>query len=106
MKLNVYSIYDQASGLYCRPFFTQSDGEAIRSFQDISTDAEHPIGKHPEDYTLFRLGIFDDQDGTLYDENNSSLATALELIASTRKTHKDQLELVLPDNEQNYGGTD
>lgn len=94
MKLNVYSIYDQASGLYSRPFFTQSDGEAIRSFSDIATDAEHPIGKHPADYTLFRLGIFDDRDGNLTDEDNSALSTALQAISETRNaTNNMELDL-------------
>ena len=85
MKLNIYSIYDTASGLYSRPFFTPSDAEAIRSFSDISQDAEHPIGKHPEDYTLFRIGTFDDNKALINNEENESLCTALERIAATRK---------------------
>lgn len=93
MKHNAYSIFDTASGLYSRPFFTQSDGEAIRSFTDIANDAEHPIGKHPGDYTLFRLGIWDDRDGKLTDEVNSSLINALEAIATTRNVNRDNLEL-------------
>ncbi len=85
MKLNIYSIYDTASGLYSRPFFTPSDAEAIRSFSDIAVDAEHPIGKHPEDYTLIRIGTFDDATALLNNENNESLCTALERVAATRK---------------------
>lgn len=109
MKLNIYSIFDTASGLYSRPFFTQSDGEAIRSFTDLSSDAKHPVGMHPEDYTLYRLGTFNDNNGAFHDEPNESLATALERIASTRNISRDNLDLlndsVLPDPEQNYGGT-
>lgn len=93
MKLNIYSIFDTASGLYSRPFFTQSDAEAIRSFSDIATDAEHPVGKHPSDYTLFRVGIFDDTTGTFTDENNSSLCNALERIASAQNVNQDNLDL-------------
>ncbi len=93
MKLNIYSIYDTASGLYSRPFFTQSDGEATRSFTDIATDAEHPIGKHPADYTLFRLGIFDDTTGKLTDEENSSMTNALECISNSRNVKNDNMEL-------------
>lgn len=93
MKHNVYSIYDTASGLYSRPFFTQSDAEAIRSFTDIACDTEHPIGKHPQDYTLFRLGIFDDNDGKITDEVNSSLSNGLQAIAAMRTVDKDNLDL-------------
>lgn len=103
MKLNIYSIFDQACGLYSRPFFTQSDGEAIRSFTDISTDAEHPIGKHPEDYTLYRLGIFDDQNGLLTNEENTSLATALERVASTRNCNRDNFDLFIDGLQQSNG---
>ncbi len=93
MKLNIYSIFDQASGLYSRPYFTQSDGEAIRSFSDIATDAKHPVGMHPADYTLFRLGIFDDCTGKLIDEDNESLGNALERVASAQNVNHDNLEL-------------
>jgi len=93
MKLNIYSIYDSASGLYSRPFFTQSDPEAIRSFSDIATDAEHPIGKHPQDYTLFRVGIFDDATGKFTNEENTSLCNALERVAATQNVNTDNLEL-------------
>ena len=93
MKLNIYSIFDTASGLYSRPFFTQSDAEAIRSFSDIATDAEHPIGRHPADYTLFRVGLWDDNNGKFIDEDNSSLCNALERIASAQMVKGDELDL-------------
>ncbi len=96
MKLNIYSIFDTASGLYSRPFFTQSDAEAMRSFEDIATDAEHPVGKHPEDYNLFRLGTFDDNKGKLVDEDNECLVTALETISKTRKIQPGQLDAFDP----------
>ena len=47
MRLNVYCIFDRASGVYDRPWCARSDAEAVRSFTDIASDAEHPIGKHP-----------------------------------------------------------
>lgn len=105
MKLNVYSIFDTASGLYSRPFFTSSDAEALRSFSDIATDAEHPIGKHPKDYTLFRIGTFDDNKGHIHNEDNESLATALELIAKTRTVNQTaQRDLVQEINQTKNNG--
>ncbi len=92
MKLNIYSIYDTASGLYSRPFFCQSDGEALRSFQDLATDAEHPVGKHAEDYSLFRLGIFSDNNGSFTDEKNECLNTGLEAVAQSRNIIKTENE--------------
>jgi len=106
MKHNIYSIFDQASGLYARPFTTQSDGEAIRSFTDVGCDAEHPIGKHPADYTLFRLGIFDDNTGKLTDEANTHLGNALERVASTQNVNKDNLDLLEKNIPATNAGTD
>ncbi len=94
MKLNIYSIYDTAAGLYSRPFFCQSDAEALRMFSDLSVDAEHPVGKHPEDYMIFRLGIFDDNKGTVLDEDNECLATALEQVAKSRTVDERELKLL------------
>ncbi len=90
MRLNIYSIFDTASGLYLRPLFAQSDGQALRTFYDCATSAENEIGSHPEDYTLFRLGMFDDNTGELTQEENTSLSTALEMVAKSRKINSDQ----------------
>jgi hypothetical protein len=84
MKMNVYSIYDTAAAVYLRPFFMQSDGQALRSFSDIANDAEHDIGRHPEDYTLVRIGDFNDQNGQLIPESPESLITGLEAVAAHR----------------------
>ncbi len=90
MKLNAYTIFDSASGLYNRPIFTNSDGEAKRTFVDIATDADHPIGKHPEDYSLHRIGIFDDNNAELIPEKNECLITALEAVSLARKGNGQQ----------------
>lgn len=94
MKLISYSIYDTASGLYSRPIFCQSDGEAQRVFVDLATDADHPVGKHPEDYSLFRTGQFDDVKGKFTDEDNECLITGLEAVASTRNVNSEKMNLI------------
>ncbi len=94
MKLNIYSIFDTATGLYSRPYFTQSDAEAMRAFEDLAIDAKHPVGSHPEDYSLFRLGTFDDNHGKMTNEENECLVTALETISKTRRVDKDQMDLL------------
>lgn len=92
MKLNAYTIYDVASGAYMRPFFSQADGMAVRGFKDIANDPEHEVGKHPEDYTLFRIGDFNERTGTLRGDGLEKLATALECISD--QLNNTQLELV------------
>lgn len=92
MRLNVYTIFDTASGAYMRPFFMQSDGQAIRSFKDISLDADHAVGQHPEDYSLWRIGTFNDNNAKLEAEDRECLATALELVASAQRVDQEKHE--------------
>lgn len=92
MRMNVYSIYDVASGAYMRPFFVQADAEAARMFSDIALDADHAIGKHPEDYSLFRVGTFDDNKAKLVGEAPECIATALEMVSAARRVKVDNLE--------------
>lgn len=79
MIINIYVTYDSKAAVYSRPFFAQARGIALRTFGDISNDPEHPIGKHPEDYTLFEIGSYDDITGDCSMlEAKLSLGTALE----------------------------
>ncbi len=89
MKHNIYSVFDEASGLYSQPNTGTSDGEAVRTFQDMAIDPKHQVGKHPGDYTLLRLGIFDDTTGTLTNEVNSTLSTGLEARAAQKQENYD-----------------
>ena len=84
MKLNLYAIFDTASGVYDGPFKCRSDPEAIRTFRGIATDADHPIGKNPEDFHLARVGSWNDNKGELVPETPEFLATALECVADAR----------------------
>jgi len=102
MKLNMYSIFDTASGTYQKPIFSRADGEIMREFQNICVDEKHPCGMHPEDYSLIRVGTFEDQNGLLNDEANQTLATGLEMVALSRsrdiKALNQEIEPTLKDN--------
>ena len=60
MILKVYTVYDTKAEAYLQPFFSQSKGVAIRSFQEAVRDEKSNISKYPEDFTLFELGEYDD----------------------------------------------
>ena len=79
MKLNFYTVFDKAVGAYMRPFVMQSDGQAVRHFED-EVNGDNPIAKHPEDYALFRIGMFDDQSGELIPEECQCLRRAHEVV--------------------------
>ena len=94
MRLVLFSIYDSAAGSFMRPFPVASDQQAHRAFKDLVTDADHPIGKHPEDYTLHRLGVFDDQTGEFHNEINEQQQTGLAVLAASRTVDTEQIELL------------
>lgn len=79
MVLKCFSVYDTKVQAYARPFFMQTTGAAIRSWIDICNDDKAEFTKHPEDYTLFEIGEFDDANGQLSKLSTPvSLGTALE----------------------------
>lgn len=63
MQLHMFTVYDSKAKAYLPPFFMGQIGQAVRAFSDCVDNAEHAFSKHPEDYTLFRCGTFDDVTG-------------------------------------------
>lgn len=61
MDFKVYSIYDAAVSAYMQPFCAQSKGQAVRMFSDSVNDSSTMFFKHPDDYTLFELGSWNDE---------------------------------------------
>lgn len=65
MKVLVFAVYDNKIGTYAQPFFSQTISAAKRSFVDAASDPSTLLSKHPEDFSLFHLGEFDDSTGFL-----------------------------------------
>ena len=91
MKMNFYSIFDSAVNAYMRPFVMQADAQAIRMLGDESVRADSDISGHPEDYSLFRLGSFDDNEGLLKACEPICIARAHELVAKSREREVPKL---------------
>lgn len=89
MILNFYSVFDQATGAYMRPFAMLSDGQALRGFTDEACNAESEIGKHPHDFSLWFVGSFDDSKGEFHPATIKCIGKAHECIAATRVKESD-----------------
>lgn len=63
MILHMYAIRDIKARVYHAPFFQRSVVEAVRMFTQLINDPQTFISKYPEDYELFELGDFSDDDG-------------------------------------------
>ncbi len=84
MKQQIYAVFDTCAGIYDSPHFANSDDVVRRQFQDIATGADNPIAKHPEHYSLHRLGGWDNTNGKINNEQNECLCTALEAISQSQ----------------------
>ena len=81
MKLKAFAIHDSVAQAFNTPFFMHNAGIAVRVFQDnVNSDDENNISKHPEQFVLFELGEYDDSTGiiTPYD-SPKALHTGIEL---------------------------
>ena len=63
MDKNLYSIYDKKSQTYMQPFVDLTDGTATRQCMDLLANTNAPFAKYPEDFTLMRIGSWDEIGG-------------------------------------------
>lgn len=66
MKIKIYAIFDAVAKAHLQPFFAFSDPLAARMFTQAVNDQKSTLWANPVDYTLFRVGEFDDETGILY----------------------------------------
>jgi len=66
MKKVYYAIYDRKAEMFSAPFLEIKDGTAIRAVQDqVINSPDHPFAKYPSDFSLHRLGEFDEASGVI-----------------------------------------
>lgn len=65
MKLVIAAILDKKIEAFQRPMFVVHIGEVVRGFQDAIQRPREPsdISNHPADFSLVKLGFWDDQTG-------------------------------------------
>lgn len=81
MFLQIFAVYDSKAEAYMSPFFMQSKGQAIRAFGNSASDLTTDLGRHPEDFTLFHLGEYDDSNASFSLASTPiSIGLALELV--------------------------
>lgn len=64
MTANIYTVKDELTNTFLNPAVIKSDDEAKRLFKYQVNNT--PIWKdNPEDYSLYKVGTFDDSTGTI-----------------------------------------
>jgi len=91
MKHKIFTVYDSKAKAYITPFFLHEDGMALRVFGDCINDTTHQFGKHPEDYTLFEIGTWEDQKAKFSGTITKALANGIELVKAPFEPDQQQL---------------
>lgn len=73
MKHVIVTVYDSAAQVYSKPFFELSVGTALRSFEDAAANKDSSISQHPEHYSMFILGTYDQSNGSFELHNSPVL---------------------------------
>lgn len=60
MKLQVMAAYDSKARAFLMPFFASQVAVGVRSFSEAANTPGHQLCAHPEDFTLFHLGTYND----------------------------------------------
>lgn len=90
MIYQVFAVYDSKAGAYSVPFYQSTTSMALRAFAEAANMPDHPLGKHPEDYSLFYLGEWDDTKG----EHRASAPKNLGLAANFKKEENSSVRKI------------
>lgn len=75
------AVKDAKVGSFARPVPVVNAATGVRAFADAVNDPSTEYFKHPDDYSIWELGTFDDQTGTFTNSASpTQLATGVALL--------------------------
>ena len=77
----IYSVKDNESGTFIKPFTMATDRDAIEGFRVVSNDKESNYNKFPDDYLLVNLGEFNPRTGEITQDKVKPMVLAKDLIS-------------------------
>jgi len=80
MLHKIFCIHDAKASAYLPPFILPRAEMAQRTFGDCINSSDHQFGAHPEDYTLFVLGVWDDETAQYQLDTPKSLGNGVEYV--------------------------
>lgn len=63
--LQIFAVFDKKAVAFANPFFYHQKGQALRGFEDAVNDPQSPLSKHPEDFSLWHIGEWNDITGVI-----------------------------------------
>ena len=86
----MFSVFDTKLAAFGTPFYMPKENVAIRTFNDLTNDPKSSIYKHPEDYTLYLLGNFNDETGLVESQKPHPMLNAAGLSKKDQQINLQQ----------------
>lgn len=77
--MNIYTVRDSKLEAYLAPFFAVNDALAIRMMEDTAADPQTSFSKHPEDFQIFFIGVYDEKAGEIIPASHKSLGKVIDI---------------------------
>ncbi len=96
MKLLAFTIYDEKAECFAHPFFVSAIGIATRMLATWVSKTDSMIGQHPEDFTLYHVGTWNDNEAKFDNLNTPKfIAKATEY----RQQEHEEFPKAIPQSE-------
>lgn len=76
----LFSVYDSKAAAFNMPFSSANRSTAVRDFTRAANDPSTSMYEFPEDYTLYEVGEFDEDLGTLVARTPDPVVVASSVI--------------------------
>lgn len=83
MKICYYCIKDTKANKFQQLWAAENDQVAIRNFKSLCNDASTLFGSYPEDFELYCVATFDNDDGSIV-ENFVDLVNGSSLVKEVK----------------------
>lgn len=91
MIFKIFTVHDIKSECYSQTFMEINDQVAKRAFSNCVNSDAHQFGKNPQDFTLFRIGEFDDSNGEIDSYPSQSLGNGVEFYQAFHRNPNNQV---------------
>lgn len=91
MKLNVYSVYDSCQKAFQNPYYHDRDEVFLRMLRNTLAKGDTQFNLNPEDYSVYRLGTFDDVTGELKADKHK-ICDVITLIVTPEETKLEAVQ--------------
>lgn len=105
MQAIIYTIRDTKSEGFTRPSFFVTEEMAVRSFSFAVDGGDQAMTDFPDDYTLYRIGVWNDETGMIEGHDVNRVITGIEALQMSKR-RKAKLEALNVQIEQLKNGED